>query len=133
MLNSNVFAKLKHDHSDQDYIIDSSGLLVIDFQGHYEINELNCKLELLVEANFLFKKYSKFPFPKTVDGRHVTTEIRFNFAGKKTYRAIVWDKEVTGIFNSPTIYTIWESDDLWTLREIFQYQEPKHNPKSLCY
>lgn len=79
---------------------------------------------------------SKFPFPQMLDGRRVTTETRIQ-GETVIYRAVVWCK-ISDLLEgespeSKLIYTIYECDDLWTLREIFQYHEPKHNPKSLCY
>lgn len=73
---------------------------------------------------------SKFPFPQMLDGRRVTTEIQ---GGK--FRAIVWCKEsdIPDCPGAHLIYTILSCEDLWQLREIVQYYEPKHNPKSLCY
>ena len=70
---------------------------------------------------------SKFPFPQMLDGRRVTTEI-----DRGKFRAIVWCKESDGI-GTDMVYSVYECSDLWQLREIAQYYEPKHNPKSLCY
>lgn len=119
---------------DFEYQIDGEEL-TMHFGGQYSIAEVEYKLAALREANSIFKKVRKFPFPKFVDGRPVTTELRFNALGNKIYLAIAWSKEGDRNWfpDCKQIYTIWESDDLWTLREIFQYQEPKHNPKSLCY
>ena len=123
-----------YDWGDEDFQIEN-GELTIDFNGKYTEGEVWWKLNILREANKLFKKYSKFPFPTQLDGRPMSTELRFNFEGKKTYRAIVWDKEGDLNFKigSPMVYTIFETDDLWDLREIAMSYDPKYNPKSLCY
>ena len=52
---------------------------------------------------------SKFPFPQTLEGRRVTTEIQGG-----NFRAVVWCKE-SDILDCPgahLIYTILSCDDL---------------------
>lgn len=120
---------------DFEYQIDGEEL-TMHFGGQYSIAEVEYKLAALREANSIFKKVRKFPFPKFVDGRRVTTETRIQ-GETVIYRAVVWCK-ISDLLEgespeSKLIYTIYECDDLWRLREIFQYYEPKHNPKSLCY
>lgn len=109
--------------------------LTTHFSGHYTQLEVEYKLRALKEANELWKKFRKFPFPQILDGRRVTTEVRCGILGQAIYRAIVWCKpdDIDGDTQSELIYTIYECEDLWQLREIVQYYEPKHNPKSLCY
>lgn len=68
---------------------------------------------------------SKFPYPSTINGRKVTTEIRTR-DGNNIYRAIYWDAD-------GTVYFMQECDDLWALRECAMFEEPKYNPKSWCY
>lgn len=124
------------DWGDEEFQV-QDGQLAISFSGHYDQRGVEYKLEILAEANKLFKKYSKFSLQAEIDGRKVTTELRFKFDGTKVYRAIVWEKDsdrLTGEMpGSQFIYTIFETDNLWDLREIAQLYDPKYNPKSLCY
>lgn len=124
------------DWGDQEFQV-QDGQLTINFSGHYDQAEVEYKLEILQEANRLFKKYSRFTMQAEINGRKVTRELRFKFDGTKVYRAIILckgsdypeDEAITG----KLIYTIFETENLWDLREIAMSYDQKYNPKSLCY